>query len=263
MASPQATPENPHRVPVPRLPGPWATTASSAPSTCRAASSPLCRVTASRSPPKAWPTRDGARQPAGLAQRGARCGRTRRAARRRPASRRRPAAGGPARPAGSPARTAGSAECRSATTTGIPPRSSASRSTSWMRRALLVGAQHAGLQRGVPGLDQVAGAGRVRRQPVRDAPRPARTRRCRGRGPGRWCSAGLGRPAPGGRSAAGRPAPASAPAGHCLPRAPGAPGHDAAERGNLATTPPDHSGRVASVTGGGEGAMSGGRPSGC
>ena len=39
-ASPQATPENPHRVPVPRLPGPWVTTITSAPSTCRAASSP-------------------------------------------------------------------------------------------------------------------------------------------------------------------------------------------------------------------------------
>ena len=55
-ASPQATPEKPHRVPVPRLPGPWATTVTSAPSTCRAASSPVCRVTVSRSPPKAWPT---------------------------------------------------------------------------------------------------------------------------------------------------------------------------------------------------------------
>ena len=55
-ASPAATPEKPHRVPVPRLPGPWATTTRSAPSTCRAASSPLCSVTASRSPPNAWPT---------------------------------------------------------------------------------------------------------------------------------------------------------------------------------------------------------------
>ena len=55
-ASPAATPENPQRVPVPRLPGPWATTATSAPSTCRAASSPVCRVTVSRSPPNACPT---------------------------------------------------------------------------------------------------------------------------------------------------------------------------------------------------------------
>ena len=55
-ASPAATPENPQRVPVPRLPGPWATTATSASSTRRAASSPLCTVTASRSPPNVWPT---------------------------------------------------------------------------------------------------------------------------------------------------------------------------------------------------------------
>ena len=54
-ASPAATPENPHRVPVPRLPGPWATTASCAPSTCRAASRPLCSVTVSRSPPNDCP----------------------------------------------------------------------------------------------------------------------------------------------------------------------------------------------------------------
>jgi hypothetical protein len=54
-ASPAATPENPHEVPVPRLPGPCATTATSAPTTCRAASSPVCTVTASRSPPNDWP----------------------------------------------------------------------------------------------------------------------------------------------------------------------------------------------------------------
>src|SRR5208282_6122613 len=54
-ASPAATPENPQRVPVPRLPGPCATTAMSAPSTCLAASSPVCTVTVSRSPPNDCP----------------------------------------------------------------------------------------------------------------------------------------------------------------------------------------------------------------
>ena len=54
-ASPAATPEKPHLVPVPRLPGPWATIAMSAPTTCRAVSRPECTVTASRSPPKDWP----------------------------------------------------------------------------------------------------------------------------------------------------------------------------------------------------------------
>ena len=52
----------------PRLPGPWATTATSAPITSRAASSPVCTVTASRSPPKAWPTRHAAGDPARRAQ---------------------------------------------------------------------------------------------------------------------------------------------------------------------------------------------------
>ena len=37
-----------------------------------------------------------------------------------------------------------------------------------VRRALLVSAQHGGLQRGVPGLDQVPVQHRVGRQPVRD-----------------------------------------------------------------------------------------------
>src|SRR6202050_1588799 len=55
-ASPEATPEKPHFVPVPRLPGPWATTTRSPPSTCLAARRPLCTVTASRSPPNACPT---------------------------------------------------------------------------------------------------------------------------------------------------------------------------------------------------------------
>ena len=36
-ASPAATPEKPHFVPVPRLPGPWATIATSAPTACFAA----------------------------------------------------------------------------------------------------------------------------------------------------------------------------------------------------------------------------------
>jgi hypothetical protein len=54
-ASPAATPEYPHRVPVPRLPGPCVTMATSAASTCRAASSPVCTVTVSRSPPNDWP----------------------------------------------------------------------------------------------------------------------------------------------------------------------------------------------------------------
>ncbi len=56
QASPAATPENPHGVPVPRLPGPCVTIARSALSTCLAASSPVCTETASRSPPNAWPT---------------------------------------------------------------------------------------------------------------------------------------------------------------------------------------------------------------
>ncbi len=54
-ASPAATPEKPNRVPVPRFPGPWATTATSAPTTCRAASRPVCTVTVSTSPPNDWP----------------------------------------------------------------------------------------------------------------------------------------------------------------------------------------------------------------
>jgi hypothetical protein len=66
-ASPAATPEKPQRVPVPRLPGPWATTAMSAASTCRAASNPVCTVTVSRSPPNACPVVTvAASQPASL-----------------------------------------------------------------------------------------------------------------------------------------------------------------------------------------------------
>ena len=42
-------------MPVPRLPGPWATIATSAPTACRAVSSPEWTVTASRSPPNDWP----------------------------------------------------------------------------------------------------------------------------------------------------------------------------------------------------------------
>src|SRR5690606_40493686 len=54
-ASPIPLPENPNRVPVPRLPGPCVTTTTSAPSTCLAASRPECTLTASRSPPNACP----------------------------------------------------------------------------------------------------------------------------------------------------------------------------------------------------------------
>jgi hypothetical protein len=43
-------------VPVPTLPGPWVTTTMSAASTRRAATRALWSVTASCSPPKAWPT---------------------------------------------------------------------------------------------------------------------------------------------------------------------------------------------------------------
>ena len=67
-----------------------------------------------------------------------------------------------------PASTAGRAECRSATTTGIPPMSSASRSTLVVRRPLLVRAEHGSLQRRVAGLDQVAGQLGIGRQPVGD-----------------------------------------------------------------------------------------------
>ena len=127
-ASPAATPEKPHRVPVPRLPGPCATTATSAPATCRAASSPLCTVTASRSPPNDCPVVTvAASQPAS----------------RSPATVRENHAGSAppscmtytarhdGRAAKRPASTAGSAECRSATTTGIPSTDPASRSSSW------------------------------------------------------------------------------------------------------------------------------------
>src|SRR5690606_17760043 len=55
------------------------------------------------------------------------------------------------RSARSAARIGGSAECRSATTTGMPPRESASRRTSWW---------------GVAGRDEVAGAVGVGREPV-------------------------------------------------------------------------------------------------
>jgi hypothetical protein len=46
----------PHGVPVPVLPGPSPTTTTSAPTTWWAARRPVNTLTASRSPPKAWPT---------------------------------------------------------------------------------------------------------------------------------------------------------------------------------------------------------------
>ena len=117
------------------------------------------------------------------------CGRTRPAARRRRSSRTRSAA--PGRSACTPARIAGSAECRSATTTGMPPRSVGGGHRGPVRRGLLVDAEHDRLQRRVPGLDHVtAGAGRHRPGPAaagRGARRPARTRRCRGPAPAPRC----------------------------------------------------------------------------
>ena len=87
----------------------------------------MCTVTASRSPPNACPT---VTTPASdAAQRVQRPGERRPAAPRRRSSRRRPSGRG--RWPASPISTAGSAECRSATTTGMPPRSSASAISAW------------------------------------------------------------------------------------------------------------------------------------
>ncbi len=78
-----------------------------------------------------------------------------------------------------------------------------------MGRLLLVHAQHHRLQRRVAGLDQVAGAGRrVGRQPVRAAPRRARSRRCPARGPAQRRSAAPDRRPPARRRGPGRPVPA-------------------------------------------------------
>jgi len=103
------------------------TMATSALSTCRAASSPVCTVPASRSPPKAWP----------VVTVPARCAASPSRVRENQAGSAPPSvityatrAPGPAM-VRAPAITAGRDECRSAATTGMPNRSSASRSRSW------------------------------------------------------------------------------------------------------------------------------------
>ena len=166
-------------VPVPTLPGPWVTTTMSAASTRRAATRALWSVTASCSPPKAWPTVIvEVSQPASM----------------RPATDRRTPWG--AHPIGHdvddtqvrrfgpiPARIAGSAEWRSATTTGMLPVSPRRRQRRPERRGgrvlLVDGEEHLLLGR-VARLDDVArpidirGAdrGRRRRAPARRCPGP-------------------------------------------------------------------------------------------
>ncbi len=125
---------------------------------------PVWTVTASRSPPNACPTvtvaarvpaslsramdmenQDGSAPPSGMTYTTRVDGRA----------------------ASSAARMGGSAECRSATMTGMPS-GSRRRGAGRGGGVLLVGAEDGGLQGRVAGLDQVAGAGGVGREPVGD-----------------------------------------------------------------------------------------------
>ena len=128
---------------------------------------------------------------------------------------------------------------------------------------LLVHAQHAGLERGVPGLDQVPGPGRVIWQPAghRDDQRVAAGAQAELERASVQQHPVAGLRAAGQRGVGQRPHRRARDVHVQLYRAiPGPP-----EGRNLATTPPDHSGRVASVPGGAKGGREcpGGRLSGC
>ena len=116
-------------------------------------------VTASWSPPNAWPTVTvAASHPASVSPATAR----EKAAGSAPPSVMTYATRAPGFTERMPASTAGSAECRSATTTGIPPRSPGVGETVVVRAVLLVDGEQHLLHRGVAGLDDVAGPrGRV------------------------------------------------------------------------------------------------------
>ena len=165
-ASPALVPEKPHRVPVPRLPGPWATTATSA--RTHVGRGEQAGVDVDRlvgRPPNACPTVTVEASHPASRQRRHRAGEGQRAARRRRSSRRRPARPAPARAArrAPPAGRSAGRPRRPASR----PRSSASRSSLVVRALLLVDAEDHRLQRGVAGLDHVPRPrGRVGRQPV-------------------------------------------------------------------------------------------------
>ena len=120
-ASPSATPEKPHVVPVPRLPGPCATTVDVGAAARAGRRAVRCgRCAASRSPPNAWPAVTVPARAVGAGRRG--CGRTRPAARRRRSSRT-----PPARPGGRRGRRPGSPAAPSA---GRPSRPACRRGRS-------------------------------------------------------------------------------------------------------------------------------------
>ena len=164
-ASPAATPENPQRVPPPRFPGPWMTTATSASPTCRAASRPVCTSSPPDHPRRLAPPRRRG-DPAHVAQAGERA--------REPRGQAPPSVITYATRAPAPAPDAGDHRgqhrCRSATTTGMSNMSSASPIRSWRDEPCSSDPDHADLQRGVPGLHEVPGPEfGVRRWPVRHA----------------------------------------------------------------------------------------------
>ena len=220
-------PENPHRVPVPRLPGPCATTATSAPQHVPRREQPgvhgdRLQVAAERLPAVITVAGQPARPRRSAAHGAGEPGRQRPAVRHHVGDPRVPGASGRA----APASTAGRAECRSATTTGIPPRSSASRSSLVVRRSLLVDAEHHRLQRRVPGLDQVAGPGRVGRQPVGEGDDQGVARRCPGRARARSSFSSTRSPdLRACRPAPGRPAPAPGWRRRTVTSSSTAPGH--------------------------------------
>ena len=154
-ASPALTPEKPHRVPVPRLPGPWVTIDQvGVPRASLAASRPECTVTASRSPPNACPTVTVAGQQPGVAELGHRAGEGQRQRALighhvdHPGAR--AVVGHGQQRRGQRGVQVGDQHRQSVQGVGVGQQ-------LVVRRTLLVGPGHHGLQRHVAGLDQVPG----------------------------------------------------------------------------------------------------------
>ena len=201
-ASPTAMPEKPQRVPVPRLPGPCATIATSAPQHVPGGEQAAVDVGGLQVAAERLPDGDHAGQLRRAARRAS--GRTRPAAPRRRSSRTRP--GRPARSA----RHAGEDRRQRRVQVGDDDRHPVERPSASARAARCgesssSAAEHDRLQRRVAGLDHVPPrpGRRVRRAAGPGSPRPARIRRCRGRARARSTLSRTRSPAPGSPTSAG------------------------------------------------------------